>query len=185
MKRLTLLLLLLLASCSSPDKDAKVDAVGPSIGPDDPQNRFWFVADAMVYKCGTLDCHGNVYRNMRLYGYGGLRVSVASDVLYEPEPGKLYKVAMPDEVKKDYDAIIGLEPTIMADVVRDNGAAPERLLLIRKGRALENHKGGPVMKPGDSIDTCITSWLAANVNVESCKTAVTDLGNGTTPPGTP
>jgi len=183
MKRVWLLPLLLFVACSSPDKDAKVDAVGPSIGPDDAQNRFWLVADAMVYTCGTLDCHGNNYRNMRLYGYGGLRSSnVASDVFFQDR----YAVAYPDEVKKDYDAIIGLEPTIMNDVVRDNGAAPERLVLIRKGRALENHKGGPVMKPGDPIDDCITSWLASNVRVDRCEKVVTDpLGAKAIPPGTP
>ena len=34
------------------------------------------VADAMQLHCGTLDCHGQVGRNMRLYGLYGLRLEI-------------------------------------------------------------------------------------------------------------
>ena len=36
-------------------------------------------------------------------------------------------------------------------------------------RALQNHKGGPVMKPGDPIDDCITSWLRGDVADDRCR----------------
>jgi prepilin-type processing-associated H-X9-DG protein len=39
-----------------------------------PRNGFESVADAMQPSCGTLDCHGQPDRNLRLYGGRGLRL---------------------------------------------------------------------------------------------------------------
>jgi hypothetical protein len=38
------------------------------------RNNFEQVADAMQPHCGTLDCHGEAGRNMRLFGSRGLRL---------------------------------------------------------------------------------------------------------------
>jgi hypothetical protein len=39
-----------------------------------PREGFESVADAMQPSCGTLDCHGQPGRNLRLYGGRGLRL---------------------------------------------------------------------------------------------------------------
>jgi hypothetical protein len=145
---------LAIAACSAPDEGATVKADVAS------RERFELVSDAMVYQCGTLDCHGNAFRNLRLYGYGGLRLSG------RPDQGAPLRVRA--EVDANYDAIVGLEPESFVMVIAESGREPERLTLVAKARALQNHKGGPVMKPGDAIDDCITSWLRGNVADDRC-----------------
>ena len=162
MKRLLLALLLWLAAtaifaCSSPDEGATVKADVVT------RERFELVSDAMVYQCGTLDCHGSTFRNLRLYGYGGLRKSG------RPDEGFPFRVRA--EVDANYEGIVGLEPESLAVVITEGGREPERLTLVAKGRALQNHKGGPVMKPGDPIDDCITSWLRGCVADDRCLAA--------------
>jgi hypothetical protein len=146
------------ASCSSPDEGARINAdVGLS------NESFDIVSDAVVYQCGTLDCHGSAFRNMRLYGYGSQRLDPTLDP--DSRPG----IRFPAEVRHNYDAIAGVEPEKFIEVVSQGGREPERLAIVAKARALQNHKGGPIMKPGDPIDDCITSWLAKNVAVERCR----------------
>ena len=69
-----------------------------------------------------------------------------------------------------YEAVIGLEPEIMRDVVKAGGAGPERLTFLRKGRGDEAHKGHRRITPGDSSDRCITTWLAGAVDKAACAT---------------
>jgi len=134
------------------------------------------LAPAMGWSCGTLDCHGNPGRNLRLYSQYGLRLG-ATDT-----PG-----GMPitqSEIDADYRSTSALEPEIMNQVIADGGAHPERLTLIRKARGTEHHKGGavtsppadpsvvidcdpanpdfklPVLSSGEYLDTCLTKWLA-------------------------
>jgi hypothetical protein len=157
MKR-TLLLLLAptVFACSSPQSDARfVETL-----PDRPS--FPDVAQALVHHCGTLDCHGTPYRNLRIYGNEGLRWS-PTDRTLDP------LCTTSTEVGQDFDSVVGLEPEVMSQVVQDHGAAPDRLTMVRKARGTENHKGGTVMQPGDDLDTCITSWLATAVQTAACQ----------------
>ena len=128
-----------------------------------PRTGFEDVADAMQPSCGTLDCHGQVGRNMRLFGARGLRLS-ATDTSAEG-------VTQPPEYDADYWAIIALEPETMATVVREKGDNPERLTLIRKGRGTERHKGGKLMSPNDNLDRCIVGWVAGRIEVDACQAA--------------
>lgn len=146
------------ASCSSPDEGARVNA---DVALSDAS--FDIVSDALVYNCGTLDCHGNTLRNMRLYGYGGLRLD--AELRPDDRPG----IRFPAEARANYESVVGVEPEKLVEVESQGGREPERLAIVAKPRALQNHKGGPVMKPGDVVDKCITSWLAKNVDVESCR----------------
>jgi hypothetical protein len=52
------------------------------------------------------------------------------------------------------------------------GAAPERLLLVRKPRLMERHKGGQVIVPGDPGDLCLISWLQGSSNFAACSCSV-------------
>jgi hypothetical protein len=160
-KRVVLPLLFVGAAiaCSSPDEGATVKADVPT------RERFELVSDAMVYRCGTLDCHGNTFRNMRLYGYGGLRITPGV------KPDQNNGIRVPAETDANYEAIVGLEPESLAVVIAEGGREPERLTLVAKARGLQNHKGGPAMKPGEHIDDCITSWLRGNVADDRCRKA--------------
>ncbi len=121
------------------------------------------VAPAIGWSCGSLDCHGTVARNMRIFSQYGLRLGTTDT------PG-----GMPitqSEIDADFRSVSSLEPEIMNQVVADGGAHPERLTLIRKARGTEHHKGGTIMVPGDHLDTCLTTWLAGAPNQAECDAA--------------
>jgi hypothetical protein len=123
------------------------------------------VALMLVPTCGTLDCHGTVGRNLRILGKEGLRLS-ASDVTGGAS-------TTTKEIEADFASVIGLEPEILAAVLKDSGKNPERLTLIRKARGIENHKGGAVLIKGDNADSCLTDWLKdAPLTVSACTNAI-------------
>jgi hypothetical protein len=121
------------------------------------------VADALVATCGTLDCHGQLGRNLRLYGNHGLRLARTDD------PGGAPTTA--EEYDASYWSVIGLEPETLDEVVRAHGADPERLSLVRKPRGTERHKGGTLMQAGDALDRCLRSWIEGDVDAAACMVA--------------
>jgi hypothetical protein len=141
-----------LLACSAPGTER-----GATVGPS--KQDFEFVSNAMNLRCGSLECHGSVYRNMRLYGYGSLRLS-PSDL-----PSSDTKAI---ETEESYRSIVGLEPELMY-LVSTEKTGIERLSLVRKGRGMDNHKGRAPMVQNADIDRCITSWLVGAVDVEACK----------------
>src|SRR4051794_14590983 len=60
------------------------------------------VDDVLQASCGTLDCHGQVGRNLRLYGGRGLRWSPQGNSADDP--------TTPAEYDESYWSVIGLEP---------------------------------------------------------------------------
>jgi hypothetical protein len=146
-------------ACSSPPSDARFIETVPDT------TTFPAVADMLIQACGTLDCHGTVARNLRLYGDTGLRYS----------PLDVPSVIIPttsDERGKDYDSVVGLEPETMSQVVASGGSDPERLTFVRKARGTESHKGGAVIKVGDPRDVCVTTWLQGDASVSACTAAL-------------
>lgn len=148
-------------ACSSPDPNARVDAVGPST------EHFDDVSQMLVHRCGSIDCHGSIYRNMRLYGYQGTRLA-AGDTPDNPS------ISSQAEVDANYQAVVGLEPEIMTQVVKDGGAGYDRLTLVRKARNTEAHKGGQRIVPGDNADKCLLTWLSSTTDDAACKLAQAD-----------
>lgn len=149
------------AACSTPPADSRIGIDAPSRAQFDP------VGGYLEHRCGSLDCHGSIARNLRIYGCNGLRLS-ASDAPGCAADG----FTGPDTTEAEYDAtyrsLVALEPTVMSAVVDGNGAHPEWLTFVRKARGMENHKGGALVTPGDAQDQCITSWLAGNTNAGAC-----------------
>jgi hypothetical protein len=145
-----------LAGCSVPPSDARYT---PEALPDAAS--FPPVAQLLVVRCGSLDCHGTPGRNLRLYGSAGLRWS-ASDRPFVPV------CDTQDEVAQDYESVVDLEPATMSAVVAAGGASPQELTMVRKARGTESHKGGQVWTEGDDSDTCLTSWLAGNTDEGAC-----------------
>ena len=148
-----------LLACSTAPSDARFVATPPDAGSFPP------VALMLVQACGSLDCHGTVARNLRLYGNTGLRLSL------DAVPTALTPTTNA-EVDQDYLSVLGLEPEAMSAVVAAGGADPERLTLMRKARGTESHKGGARIVPGDSRDRCLTTWLAGATDASSCNAAL-------------
>jgi hypothetical protein len=136
------------------------------------------VADALVATCGTLDCHGQPARNLRLYGSHSMRLRASDD------PGSAATTTA--ERDADFWSVTGLEPEVIDAVVRAGGDRPERLSLVRKGLGLEKHKGGTAAVPGGALDLCLRAWLQGRIDETSCRAAVPMReGNATSQPTPP
>ncbi len=158
-----------LFACSAPPADARYTQ---TTLPDSAS--FSPVAELLDVRCGTLDCHGTAFRNLRLYGSSGLRLS-ESDRPFVP----LCDTA--GELTQDYLSVVGLEPEEMSAVAA--GGDPALLTMVRKARGTEAHKGGQVWTKGDSSDSCLTSWLSGKPNPGDCATALAGvLPTGTSNP---
>lgn len=132
------------------------------------------VSNFLVHRCGSLDCHGQIARNLRLYGKEGLRLAKdPCDIdagLDLGSPGIGPTTAC--EREASYRSIVALEPELTSQVVQEHGAQPDRLTLIRKPRGTEDHKGGQLWSAGDVQDRCVVSWLGGKVDTAACKAAL-------------
>jgi hypothetical protein len=137
------------------------------------QDVFPDVDSALQLSCGTLDCHGQVGRNLRLYGYGGLRLSATESPIGAPTTDQ--------EVTASYESVVALEPETLASVVTLQ-ADPDELTLVRKMRGIELHKGGQRVQQGDALDRCVVLWLTGKP--EPDPDPCTDIVNNF-PPATP
>jgi len=125
----------------------------------------------MERRCGTLDCHGDTSRPVRIYGQYGLR---------RPEPvgspnvedyaeyysgGK--QSTTPAELEDNYRSICALEPELTADVYAKK-ELPDVLTIVRKARLREKHKGGLLWNKGEPGDVCMTNWLTGSIDTSQC-----------------
>ncbi len=115
-------------------------------------------------RCGSLDCHGALERNLRIYSKAGLRLPDSNQTTGGAD-------TTIDEITANYQSLMNLEPERANEVIA--GADPEELLILKKPLELERHKGGPALKKGDVAYTCIRSWLvedptSAPVDAAAC-----------------
>lgn len=152
------------ACASVPDETRYTQILAP-----DPAQFQAGVSFFLERRCGTLDCHGQPGRPLRIYGARGLRKQ--NDASLTPISGD----TSIEEIAANYRSVIGLEPEAMSRVVAADGQLPERLLIIRKpidiGEGGERHKGGPVISRGSDGYLCLTSWLSNRTNVAKCTAA--------------
>ncbi|HVW28279.1 MAG TPA: hypothetical protein VHC69_23110 [Polyangiaceae bacterium] len=159
-------LAVVLSSCSEAPSDARIGILAPN----GSEAAFGAVADMLEHRCGSLDCHGQPARNLRVYGCEGMRLSIDDVSICNPRLGG--QKTTPDEHQATYRSLVGLEPTVMSEVVANHGADPELLTFVRKARGTEAHKGGQLFTPGDDQDTCVTTWLAGHTNNTACGNAI-------------
>jgi hypothetical protein len=139
-----------LSSCASVPDDKRFTALA---NPNYPV--FRDSVDPYIEKqCGTLDCHGQPGRGLRVYGFRGLR-------LYSQEAGLIpgLQQTTAEEVNANYFALISVEPETFNRVMARNGEDPTQLLFLRKALNYERHKGGAVMSFGQDPYNCIVAWL--------------------------
>jgi len=136
------------------------------------------VSPYLERRCGTLDCHGQTTRWMRIYGQLGLRLPADPKDPAAPINISGGAVTTPAELEANFEAVCNLDPEAMRDVVEKLGASAEKLLLVTKARGLERHKGGKVVNEQDEGDRCILNWLKfreATVVGPDCQAAVDRL----------
>jgi hypothetical protein len=155
------LLMLACIACSGPDASDHRSFRAP------PRDGFDAVSDMFSARCGSLDCHGQVGRSLRIYGTNGLRLS-SEDI-----PGVDGGVTSAAEHDSNYRSAIALEPEILDQVVREAGKRPERLTLVNKARGTEHHKGGTALDTGSDADACLLSWLESSVDADRCAKGAT------------
>ncbi len=165
-----------------------------------PYSRATFgpVGDYLGNRCGTLDCHGQMSRNLRIFSCEGMRA--------EPDatPESCSVSTTEEEYERTYRSLVALEPQVMSAVysgctasVVDGGDTyppgsachPELLTFIQKARGVEAHKGGqlicveepcppgipnPIPLDGDAgplvdpQDVCLVSWLEGATDRTMC-----------------
>ncbi len=103
-------------------------------------------------RCGTLDCHGTLFRPMRIYGRIGLRDPAEDNV--SGGNGTTLR-----ELDANYDSVCNVSAEEMSRAVDDDGASAEKLLVLQKARGIEGHKGGAVVVQGSEGDLCLLGWL--------------------------
>jgi hypothetical protein len=138
-------LLPILTGCSAP-RSQEETLVLPS------REQFAPVGYVFGANCGTLDCHGDPARNMRVYGINGQRLG-ASDVTG-------FGGTTEGELRATYDSIVVLQPEQLAAIVQAGGDPSDDWLVLGKGRGRIDHAGGQQFVPGRAADSCATSWLS-------------------------
>ncbi|MBX3193058.1 MAG: hypothetical protein KF819_39100 [Labilithrix sp.] len=147
----------LVAACAVYDGPARISAEAPD------RAAFASVAPLLVDRCGSLDCHGSIYRSYRLYGVFGARL----DAAHRPDS----PATTPAEIAADYDATVSLEPEIVARVASGAATAGE-LTLVRKATGAEQHAGGARLPSGSDGERCLVAWLARRADDDACRRAV-------------
>lgn len=136
------------------------------------------VSRMLEFSCGTLDCHGNAFRPLRIYGKNGLRRpvilnddgSLPEDAGISPSEYPEYHTGGIDttdaELLENARSLCGLEPERVQEFRDQVGEADdpaalagELLTVIRKPRLQERHKGGLIWGKGDAKDQCLINWF--------------------------
>ena len=161
------------AACSSFDQSAVTEVTAPDFGQFSQPDVIGAdggasagVSALLEKRCGTLDCHGQMGRPLRIFGMLGLRL-ISQDAANVPGQQPTTQT----EYVANYQSVIGLQPELMTEVVQGN-APPTSLLLVRKTLQLERHKGGAVINQGDDAYTCLLSWLGGNTVFQACANAI-------------
>jgi len=133
------------------------------IGVDAPpftDQSFGPLGDYLDHRCGSLDCHGQQGRNLRIWGCEGMRLDAGMiPVCNRTVPGGGRTSVQ--EHQATYRSLVGLEPQVMSEVYAgcngqlvEAGVAayppasschPELLTFVQKARGAEAHKGGQLI----------------------------------------
>jgi len=151
-------------ACSGPSSDETWSPTVP------PPESFPPVGEVLGVHCGTLDCHGSLERNLRIYGIYGLRLAQDGVTGFGSTTEAAYRAT--------YDAIVAIQPEVLSAIVKDGGRNPERWIVITKGRGAEVHVGEDRLPMGSDGDRCLTSWLAGPADETACLNAASIV-----PPG--
>jgi hypothetical protein len=125
------------------------------------------VSAMMEARCGTLDCHGQIGRPLRIYGQRGLRLEIPDQDLRDNRPTTL------NERIENYQSVIGLEPEGLSDTVMTDGRYTNHQLLLKPlddQSVGVRHKGGPVLQFGNNDPgwLCLYGWVSNRPDRQAC-----------------
>lgn len=138
--------------CSGPDK-GELDRAA-SLRAQASTFRTAGVGTVFERRCGSLDCHGSLTRNLRIYSSRGLRLPSDGGTNL---PGQGDTTI--DESTANYNSIMLLEPERTNEVLRGEATPEVAMLVLKKPLGLESHKGGVSIRKGDDAERCIVTWL--------------------------
>ncbi len=162
--------------CAKVDTDRITEVQGPSFDDFDAKG----VSGFLEVRCGSLDCHGQAGRPLRIFSGRGLRLPNDAGA-YTGSSG-----TSRDERIQNYYAVLGLQPEVLRRVVEGarriadgetltaaeaSDASPDKLFLITKPRNEIAHKGGAVVSAGGNGDRCLTTWLTGATDQAACEAA--------------
>jgi hypothetical protein len=124
------------------------------------RDEFSAVSSVLELRCGGLDCHGGPARNLRIFGFYGLRLDGRD------APGGAATTEA--EIDATYEAIVSIDPEQLSRVTAARGANAREWLVLSKAREREAHVGGARLVAGTPADDCVLSWLAGDVDIDAC-----------------
>lgn len=128
------------------------------------------VSTYLEARCGSLDCHGQLGRPLRIFSSNGLRLPADGG----PNPITGGSPTSTEEKIANFQAAVGLQPEEITRVVAGGGQyLPDRLYLVTKPRNQVQHKGGAVVNAQDDGDQCMVSWLIGATDGDACQRAAT------------
>jgi hypothetical protein len=145
--------------------------------PEVPVDDFRNVSAVLEKRCGSLDCHGQLARPLRIMGSTGLRLftpSEFSDPSQAEEAGGIpggLKATTEQELEQNRLSLCGVEPERTEQVVIGN-LEPTELMIIKKPSLRERHKGQQVFFKGGAGEECVASWLTGEVSIADCVEAL-------------
>jgi hypothetical protein len=152
-------------ACSSPDSGA----ISQLVLPDKDQFINQGVNTFMEKRCGSLDCHGQIGRPLRIYSSNGLRKNDG------PKGVRDTRATQPDEILANYYSVVGLEPEEISYGRATEGAFVD-FLLLKKPLGIDQggvrHKGGSVLRSTDSGFECLITWVSGATDQAKCADAV-------------
>jgi hypothetical protein len=148
-------------ACSGP-KDGQV-----FVGTFPSAETFQPVSAALEARCGTLDCHGSFYRNLRMFGMNGIRgtVNEVSGV----------HATTDEEVLLNYESLVSIQPEQFSNIVSHRGQGFDKWIVVTKGTGAEHHQGSSRFAKGDLTYTCLLSWVTGSVNMDACTESATSV----------
>jgi hypothetical protein len=153
----------LATSCASkPDDSSEPRLV---LGPVDPTTYETMVQPVFERRCGSIDCHGQLPRGLRVYGANGLRLP--NDKGLVPGGG----ATTHDETYATYASIVALQPDRMNAFLLKTSRTPGDaydLIVLSKALAIERHRGGPSLNKGEAAEQCIVRWLLGQPAQDLC-----------------
>jgi hypothetical protein len=170
----------MLVSCSGPSANDTVSYTFPS------SMGFDLVSPVLEIRCGTLDCHGSIYRNMRIFGHYGARLSSSDSTGNQ--------LTSDAEIQRNYESVTAIDPENLATIVAKHGQGFDNWMVVLKGENAVEHKGGARMKKGDDTYNCLLSWVNGAVDMNACTqaamlmapmTSASAPSDGTPPASTP
>lgn len=137
---------------------ACVSADDLAVGVGDSEE-FALVSNVLERRCGSLDCHGDPARNLRVYGRTGLRAAG------QDRPGARATTAR--EIDETWRSLVLVDPEGL-EAAREDASAALSWLPLAKGSGRMKHEGGVALGTDSDAEACLVSWARGALDTGAC-----------------